>query len=92
MDCLEGCGSQVRSVRLQPLAKLQEPAVQTLIFAAKAAASSALDASPPRSTIIKSVSAKQRERRPPETKKVVASKAPGRGKRSGVQRIRIDRA
>ena len=64
---LEGSGSQVRSVRLQPLAKLQEPAVRALIIAAKAAASSALDTSPPFSTIIKSVSAKQRERRPPET-------------------------
>ena len=80
---LEGSGAQVRSVRLQPLARLQEPAVQALIMAAKAAASSALDAAPPLSTVVKSVSAKQRERRPTETKNVAASKAATHGRRSG---------
>ena len=66
---LEGSGTQVRSVRLQPFAKLQEPAVQALIVAAKLAASSVLDAAPPFGTVIKSASPKQRERRPPEAKK-----------------------
>lgn len=69
MQVLEGSGTRVRSVRLQPFVMLQEPAVQALILAAKLAASSALDAAPPLSTVIKSVSPKQRERRPPEEKK-----------------------
>ena len=79
MQVLEGRGTQVRSVRLQPFAKLQEPAVQALIMAAKLAASSALDAAPPFSTVIKSVSPRQRERRPPDAKKFAASKATTRG-------------
>ena len=65
---LEGNGVQVRSVRLHPPGKLHEPPVQALIAAAKAAASSALAAAPPLKTVIKSVSAKQRERKPAAAK------------------------
>lgn len=65
---LEGTGSQVRSVRLAPLQVLEEPAVQALILAAIANAASDLRSAPPLQTVIKSVSAKQRPRRPPAAK------------------------
>ena len=71
---LEGSGAQVRSVRLHPPSKLHEPSVQALIAAAKAAASSALATAPPLATVIKSVSAKQRERRPAAGPKAAPSK------------------
>jgi len=61
---LEGSGSQVRSVRLQPPARLLEPAVQSLIAAAKAGAVPALESAPALQTLIKSVSEKQRARKP----------------------------
>lgn len=66
---LEGQGTQFRSVRLQPLSRLYEPAVQALVMSAKAASASLLDAAPPLTTVIKSVSAKQRPRKPAPTKK-----------------------
>ena len=75
---LEGDGAQVRSVRLQPPGKLHEPAVQALVAAAKAAAGPALEAAPALSTIVKSVSARQRERRP----RADAKTSSPRGKRS----------
>lgn len=68
---LEGDGAQVRSVRLDPPARLHEPPVQALIAAAKAAAGSALASAPALRTVIKSVSAKQRARKPP-----LSAKAP----------------
>jgi len=61
---LEGSGSQFRSVRLQPPSRLHEPAVQELIGEAKAAARTQLAAAPVLSTLVKSVSAKQRARKP----------------------------
>lgn len=61
---LEGQGTQFRSVRLQPLSRLYEPAVQGLIAGAKAAATSLLESAPPLTTVIKSVSATQRPRNP----------------------------
>jgi hypothetical protein len=73
---LEGSGVQFRSVRLQPPTRLHDVAVQELICAAKVAASSQLDRAPPLTTLVKSVSAKQRARRPEVTKPVVAARLP----------------
>jgi hypothetical protein len=60
---LEGCGSRVRGVRLQPISRLETPEVRTLIDAAVARASP-LPAAGEGPLIIKSISAKQRPRRP----------------------------
>jgi hypothetical protein len=60
---LEGSGSRVRGVRLQPISRLETPEVGTLIDAAVARASP-LPAAGERPLIIKSISAKQRPRRP----------------------------
>jgi hypothetical protein len=60
---LEGSGSQVRGVRLQPISRLETPEVGTLIDAAVARASP-LPAGGEGPLIIKSISAKQRPRRP----------------------------
>jgi Domain of unknown function (DU1801) len=60
---LEGSGSTVRSVRLQPASRLQTPEVGALIDAAVANAVP-LPATGEGPLIIKSVSAKQRPRRP----------------------------
>ena len=79
---LEGSGAQIRSVRLHPPSKLHEPSVQALIAAARASASSALAAAPPLTTVIKSVSAKQRERKPATGAKAASPKARRAG-RSG---------
>ena len=61
---LKGNGKQVRSITLQDAATLDEPAVQTLIAAALEAADKPLDHAHPQRIIIKSISAKQRPRRP----------------------------
>lgn len=66
---LEGAGTQFRSVRLQPFSRLHEPSVQALILGAKTAAAPLLEAAPLLTTVIKSVSAKQRPRRPAEPEK-----------------------
>ena len=60
---LEGSGSQVRGVRLQPLSRLETPVVGALIDAA-AANAKPLPETGQGPLIIKSVSAKQRPRRP----------------------------
>jgi hypothetical protein len=60
---LEGSGSQVRGVRLQPISRIETPEVGTLIDAAVARASP-LPAAGEGPLIIKSISAKQRPRRP----------------------------
>src|SRR5947209_7191907 len=60
---LEGSGSTVRGVRLQPISRLETPAVGALIDAAVANAGP-LPATGDGSLIIKSISAKQRPRRP----------------------------
>jgi hypothetical protein len=60
---LEGSGSQVRGVRLQPISRLETPGVGTLIDAAVARAPP-LPAAGEGPLIIKSISAKQRPRRP----------------------------
>jgi hypothetical protein len=60
---LEGSGSQVRSVKLQPVSRIEMPEVGALIDAAVANATPLpLDGKGP--LIIKSVSVKQRPRRP----------------------------
>jgi Domain of unknown function (DU1801) len=70
---LQGTGSQVRSIRLQPPSVLAEPAVQALIEAAIATAATELAAAPPLKTVVKSVSEKQRPRTsPPPGRKVRA--------------------
>lgn len=71
---LEGAGAQFRSVRLQPLSRLHEPSVQALIRGAKAAAASRLESAPPLTTVIKSVAAKQRPRKPAVSKKAGSRK------------------
>ena len=60
---LEGSGSTVRSVRLSPISRLEMPEVGALIDAAIANASP-LPTSGQSALIIKSISAKQRPRRP----------------------------
>jgi hypothetical protein len=61
---LRGCGSRVRQVVLQSAADLDERAVRDLIAAALALADAPLDPKQRRRLVIKSVSPKQRERRP----------------------------
>jgi hypothetical protein len=60
---LEGSGAQVRSVRLDPVSRLEEPQVRALIDAA-IANGRPVPTSGNGQLIIKSVSAKQRPRRP----------------------------
>jgi hypothetical protein len=61
---LKGSGNQVRHVRLPTLDMFDEPAVQDLIAAAVDRSEPPIDPSAPQKLIIKSVSAKQRPRRP----------------------------
>lgn len=61
---LEGTGSRVRSVRLQPLAVLDSKPVQALLKQAIGQFATEFSAAPAMSTIIKTASAKQRPRRP----------------------------
>lgn len=60
---LEGAGAQVRSVRLQPIERLEAPEVIALVDAAVERAPP-LPANGKGALIIKSISAKQRPRRP----------------------------
>lgn len=60
---LEGQGVQVRSLKLSSLAVLDEPAVQALMAQALARAA-AIDPAAPSRSVVKSVSARQRPRRP----------------------------
>lgn len=64
---LKGDGKIVRNIRLSSPAELEDPDIEKLISAAIAAATPAFhdDAAAPR-TIVKSISAKQRPRRPGE--------------------------
>jgi hypothetical protein len=64
---LQGEGSRVRSIRLAPLSRLDDARVQALIRRALAPHNAALRLAPPLRTIIKSISARQRPRRPPPT-------------------------
>jgi hypothetical protein len=61
---LEGSGSRVRHIQLCAPGQLTDPAVEDLIAQALELASRPIDPAQPRRLIIKSVSAKQRPRRP----------------------------
>jgi hypothetical protein len=61
---LKGSGNTARSVRLIPLSVLDDPEIQALVDAALASAKVPLPSSGKSKLIIKSVSAKQRPRRP----------------------------
>ena len=61
---LHGSGNQGRFIRLQSVAQLDEPAVAALLAAATNLGKTALPATGKGYTVIKSVSAKQRPRRP----------------------------
>jgi len=61
---LEGSGNQVRHIKLRAPGQLSDPAVEDLIAQALELAVRPIDPAQPRRLIIKSVSAKQRPRRP----------------------------
>ena len=61
---LRGNGSQIRHVVLESAKHLDAPAIRALIKAAQARSAEALKQAPKLSTVIKSVSATQRSRRP----------------------------
>jgi hypothetical protein len=61
---LEGAGSQVRGVRLKSAADMARPEVEALIAQARARREPELGMAPPLRTVVKSVSATQRARRP----------------------------
>ncbi|MEO5957895.1 MAG: DUF1801 domain-containing protein [Opitutaceae bacterium] len=61
---LQGSGKQVRHIKLPTAATLDEPAVQSLIDSALRLAPVPVAASTRRRLIVKSISAKQRPRRP----------------------------
>jgi hypothetical protein len=62
--CLEGGGKQARHIKLKDPALLDSPAVQDLIAQALELSDKKIDPTQPRRLIIKSISAKQRPRRP----------------------------
>lgn len=62
---LEGSGSQVRSIRLSAPSDLDDPYVRGLISLAMVGERDAFADAAPLRTIVKSISAKQRPRRPP---------------------------
>lgn len=76
---LKGSGRQVRHIVLASSHTLDQPAVQELIAAAVARSPVPLDAAHPRRLIIKSVSAKQRARRPGQQKQASPSRARAHG-------------
>jgi hypothetical protein len=61
---LEGTGSRVRSVRLQPLARLDSKPVQTLLKKAIAQFAPQFSGAPAMSTVIKTATTTRRSRRP----------------------------
>lgn len=79
---LQGSGSQVRSVRLAPISVLRSPPVQELLKRVIGHAQASLALAPPLTTVVKSVSARQRPRKPSASKrsKTVATR---KGQRSG---------
>ena len=79
---LQGSGSQVRSVRLTPAAVLQSAPVQELLQRVIGQAQESFALAPPLTTIVKSVSAKQRPRKSAAPKRSSAG-ATKKGKRSG---------
>jgi hypothetical protein len=71
---LKGEGSRVRHVRLDPPGRLNAPEVQALIDAALARAEPPFDPTAEGRLIIKSISAKQRPRRPTSKAETVCDK------------------
>jgi hypothetical protein len=65
---LKGSGNLVRHVRLEDLAVLKEPEIQELMDQAVRRAKVPIDPKQRRQLVIRSVSDKQRPRRPPRTK------------------------
>ena len=65
---LEGTGSQVRSIRLDSPDDLDKPSVEALVMQALEPCSAEFASAPKLKTIIKSISEKQRPRRPTEAK------------------------
>jgi len=74
---LQGSGARVRSVRLAPPSVLHSRPVQALLDMVVRQTRSAFSVAPPLTTVVKSVSAKQRPRKPPAPKT-----ATRKGKRS----------
>jgi hypothetical protein len=62
---LQGSGKQVRSVRLAPPSVLQSAPVRELLERVIAEAEPSFALAPPLTTVVKSVSARQRPRKPP---------------------------
>ncbi len=79
---LQGSGSQVRSARLAPVSVLFSAPIQELLRLVIADAQAELALAPPLSTVVKSVSAKHRPRKP-SAAKAPAAGATKRAKRSG---------
>lgn len=63
---LKGEGSRIRHVVLETADRLHDPGVAALLDQAVRLARAPLDAGQPFRTVVKSISAKQRPRRPPE--------------------------
>jgi hypothetical protein len=73
---LRGGGSRVRHVRLHEPGALDDPDIEALIAAAVAGAEPAFDIGASQRLVIKSVSAKQRPRRPPGSGSAAAPPGP----------------
>jgi hypothetical protein len=87
-NILKGEGNVVRHIVLPMPSALDEPAVQALIEEALSRAKVPLNPNTTHRVIIKSISAKQRPRRPPEAPvRLPASSAPGR-RRGLVKKLR----
>jgi hypothetical protein len=74
---LQGGGNQGAFIRLENLAVLDRPAVAALLRAAVRDAETPLPKTGRGRTVIKSISAKQRPRRPPSTRRTHLSSKPG---------------
>jgi hypothetical protein len=79
---LQGSGSRIRSVRLQPFSVLRAESVRDLIVAAIEPLKAAFAAAPPLTTIVKSVYARQLSRRPPPSLGKAAAAKPVSRKRA----------
>lgn len=66
--CLRGTGNKVRHIVLENAATLDDPAVKDLMAQALELAPKSIDGSQPRRMIIKSVSPRQRPRRPTKSR------------------------
>ena len=79
---LQGTGSRVRSVRLEPMSVLYSAPVHKLLRRVSAQAQAAFALAPPLTTVVKSVSARQRPRKPSAPRRLAVG-ATKKGKRSG---------